>query len=82
MSPKKTAEQMIEELAISIGRGFAAAASRDDVKGLEANIQKDLEDLRNRIDKVAFNTSGLERPISTIEDRVIQLAHKAGLQFN
>lgn len=72
MPKKKTSDQMIEELALMVGKGFEA-------------VTKEMRDgfvaIDRRLERVEFNTAGLERRVETAEDRIVQLARKVGLEF-
>jgi hypothetical protein len=80
MSKKKSTEQLIEELALSIGKGFAEA--KEDSKAIAKEMREGFAAIDQRLERVEFNTSGLDRRVTVIEDRILQLAKKAGLQFN
>lgn len=74
--PKKSAEEMIEELALSIGRGFQEVTER-----LDATNQR-LDATNARLDRIEFLVTGQDRRISILEDKVRQIGTKIGLQFS
>jgi hypothetical protein len=79
---KKTTEEMIEELAIMVGRGFADAATKADVEALTTEMRAAFAAADQRLERIDFSTAGQGRRLDTVEDRVLQLAKKVGLNFN
>lgn len=78
--PKRSAEKLIEELAISIGHGFAEQQER--FNELRHEVRDGLAAIHTRLDRIEFLASGQEHRISVLEDRVRQLGTKLGYQFN
>ncbi|HEY4511494.1 MAG TPA: hypothetical protein VJH55_01505 [Candidatus Paceibacterota bacterium] len=66
---KKTTEEMIEDLAVMVQRGFAETANKEDIKRLE-----------DRLDRIEFSVNGHERRIETLEDKVRMLSVKVGFK--
>ena len=82
MSKKKqSAEEMIEELAISVGKGFEATATQDDVKALAAAVREGFSAMSERLERIEFHLTDQGPRIEVLEDRVHQLARKVGLEF-
>jgi chaperonin cofactor prefoldin len=84
---KKKPQGGIDELALMVGRRFDElqrdVTGRFDVLELRLDVlDRRLDDVDQRLDRIEFNTSAQERRISTLEDRVRQLAVKSGLTFN
>jgi hypothetical protein len=73
MAKKKSVEEKIDDLALSVAKGFDEAYRR-------MNQQEDR--LGSRLDRIEYLVSGEERRVSILEDRVRQLATKTGLTFN
>ena len=71
--PKKTADEKIDELALMIGRGFDEL--RKDMNAGFAAVEQ-------RLDRIESKVDGQDRRITTLEDRVRQLATKIGISFN
>jgi len=67
---KKTVDEKIDDLAISVKNGFDQSAS--DLKGLE-------DRLTDSLDKIEFNTNSQERRITILEDKVRMISVKVGL---
>ncbi|MDB5324506.1 MAG: hypothetical protein JWM57_75 [Phycisphaerales bacterium] len=78
--PKKSTEELIEELALSIGKGFAE--QQDTTRELRGELRDGLSALATRLDRIEFLMTGQEQRISVLEDRVRQLSTKLGYQFN
>ena len=70
--PKKTVDEKIDELAISIGRGFIAVD--DQFK----ELRKYFDD---RFDRLEFLVAGQERRLTILEDKMQQVARKVGLDL-
>ncbi len=66
--PKKSTDQKIDELAISIGRGF------QEVHGKLDDIRGDVRGVITRLDHIELQTSGLAGRVEVLEDtlRVIK----------
>jgi len=64
-----------------VGRGFADCASKADVEKIAVKMQEGFSAAEQRLDRIEFSTSGLNRRIETLEDRVRQLAVKTGITF-
>ena len=81
---KKTAEEMIEDLAGMVERGFAEAAADVERGFAETATKTDLNDFRkevnHRFDRVEFNANGFGRRIEILEDRVRLISTKIGLR--
>jgi hypothetical protein len=73
MAKKKSVEEKIDDLALSVAKGFDEVYRR-------MNQQEDR--LGSRLDRIEYLVSGEERRVSILEDRVRQLATKTGLTFN
>jgi hypothetical protein len=71
--PKKTTDQKIDELALMIGRGFDE---------LRREIKSEFAAVEDRLGRIESHVAGQDRRITTLEDRVRQLATKVGLSFN
>ncbi|HEX8339357.1 MAG TPA: hypothetical protein VF624_00470 [Tepidisphaeraceae bacterium] len=69
----KTTEALIEELALSVARGFEETHAR---------MQEGFAAVNGRLDRIEFHVTGQEQRIGVLEDRVRQLSTKVGLQFN
>jgi hypothetical protein len=73
MAKKKSMEDKIDDLALSVAKGFDEVYHRmDQGEGR----------LGERLDRIEYLITGQERRVSILEDRVRQLANKAGLNFN
>ena len=74
----KTIDQKIDDLAAMVARGFENLATKDELqnglRGLEERLTK-------RLDRIEFFVTGHERRIEILEDRVRQLAVRAGYKF-
>ena len=79
MAKKKTVEEKIDELAIAVGNGFAATASRDEVQLIRDEVRGGFAGVTERLDKIEFLVSGQERRISILEDRLRLISTKIGL---
>jgi hypothetical protein len=79
---KKTVDQKIEELAIMIGKGFAATATKADIEAVAKEMQDGFAAADQRLERIEFSTSGLTRRLDTVEDRIRQIATKIGISFN
>jgi hypothetical protein len=77
--PKKTTDEKIDELALSVGRGFDEL--RQEIGEGFSAVGRGFDALEIRLDRIAFLAAAQERRISIIEDRVRMLAVKAGLDF-
>ena len=73
MPKKKTTDEKIDELALMVGRGFDELR-RDTKAGFAA--------LEQRLDRIEAHVAGQDRRLTTLEDRVRQLATKVGISFN
>ena len=71
--PKKTTDEKFDELALMIGRGFDE---------LRREIKSEFAAVEDRLDRIESHVTGQDRRITTLEDRVRQLATKIGLSFN
>ena len=71
--PKKTTDEKIDELAIMIGRGFDE---------LRREIKSEFVAVEDRLGRIESHVTGQDRRITTLEDRVRQLATKLGLSFH
>ncbi len=71
--PNKTTDEKIDELALMVGRGF------DELRG---EIKSGFAAIEQRLERVEYHVSGQDRRLNILEDRVRQLATKAGLSFN
>jgi hypothetical protein len=74
--PKKTAEEMIEQLAQAVHSGF------EHVDQQTAFIRQDLGDVTERLGRIEYLLTGQDGRISALEDKVRQVATKIGIQFN
>jgi hypothetical protein len=79
---KKSTEEMIEELAIMAGRGFADTATKADIEALTKEMRGGFAAADQRLERIEFSTAGLGRRLDTVEDRVRQLAAKIGISLN
>jgi hypothetical protein len=79
---RKSPEELIEELALMVGRGSAEAATKADVQTLATNVRSGFAAADQRLERIEFNTAGLARRLDLVEERVLQLARKIGLHFN
>ena len=82
MPKKKSTEELIEELAQMVGKGFAATATKDELLSVSQAIRDSLSAVERRLERVEFNTTGLGNRLETAEDRIRQIANKVGLRFN
>jgi hypothetical protein len=71
--PKKTTDEKIDELAMMIGRGFDE---------LRREIKSEFSAVEARLGRIESHVAGQDRRITTLEDRVRQLATKIGLSFD
>ena len=71
--PKITTDEKIDELAIIIGRGF---------EELRREIKSEFAAVEDRLGRIESHVAGQDRRITTLEDRVRQLATKIGIAFN
>jgi hypothetical protein len=78
---KKTPEQQIEELALMVGRGFAETATKADIQVIAADVRGGFAAADQRLDRIELNTAGLSRRLDVVEERVLQLARKIGLDL-
>lgn len=76
----KTTEELIEELALSVGRGFAEQQER--MQSLRTEVQEGFVSLAGRLDRIEFLVNGQEQRLTVLEDKVRQLGTKLGYQFN
>jgi hypothetical protein len=74
--PKKSAEEIIEELALAVHAGFEHAD-----KQMTLAMQS-LGDITERLGRIEYLLTGHEGRISALEDKVRQVATKIGIQFN
>ncbi len=63
----KHVDKLIDGLAISMKNGFD-------------RVDKQLVEIGNHLDKVEFNTNGLDNRVSTLEDRMRVVSTKLGLR--
>lgn len=77
---KKTPEQLIEDLALMVGRGFAETKS--DMKALRQEMNERFAVVEERLDRIEYLVTGQERRITILEDHIRQVATKIGLTFN
>jgi hypothetical protein len=77
--PKKTIDEKIDDLALSVGRGLNEL--REEIREGFAAVSKRFDAVDQRLDRIEFLSSAQERRISIVEDRVRMLAVKAGLDF-
>lgn len=61
MSTHPSVEQMIEDLAIAVGKGF---------QEMQARFERIEHDMRDGLERIDFNTSGLARRIDVLEDQM------------
>ena len=76
-------EQLIDALAISVAKGFERNDAKLGAMHIEfTHVKSEFVQIHSRLDRIEFLLTGQERRVSTLEDRVRQLATKAGYQFN
>jgi hypothetical protein len=71
--PQKTTDEKIDELAMMIGRGFDE---------LRREIKSEFAAVEHRLGRIESHVAGQDGRITTLEDRVRQLATKIGISFN
>jgi hypothetical protein len=79
---KGTVDNKIEELAISVGRGFAATATKSDIETVVNEMRAGFAAADQKLERIEYSAAGLSRRVDTVEDRVRQLATKVGLSFS
>jgi hypothetical protein len=77
--PKKSIDDKIDDLALSVGRGLNEV--RQEIREGFAAVGQRFDAVEVRLERIEFLSSAQERRISIVEDRVRQRATTAGLDF-
>ena len=68
----KSVDNKIEKLAMAVNEGFSS---------MSKEFREEFREVKERLDHVEFNTSGQERRISTLEDKVRMIGTKLKLDL-
>ncbi len=85
--PKKSAEELIEELAVMTQRGFQETQEQmakqfDQVAERFTLVDHRLDRIEQRLDRVEFLLIGQDGRLSALEDKMRQVATRIGIAFN
>jgi hypothetical protein len=78
--PNKTIDEKIDEMVLMVGRGLDEI--RTEMRQGFVAINERFDGVDERLERIEFLVSAQDRRISILEDRMLQVSVKLGLQFN
>lgn len=75
---KKTTNQMIEDLAVSVQKGFIEV--KQEIKGLEQKMDKRFDKVEERLDIIEGTLTGYGNRLDRLEDTMLVVKTKIGVR--
>ncbi|OHA17480.1 MAG: hypothetical protein A3G52_04600 [Candidatus Taylorbacteria bacterium RIFCSPLOWO2_12_FULL_43_20] len=75
---KKTTDKKLDELALSVAKGFAEVSATMATKTEMHELKEEVGKISDKIDRVEYLVNGHDRRIDVLEDKVRRISVKIG----